>query len=240
MIDRADWMGRRAMIKQLCGITLGGLAWPGLLLKPQNSNLNGIPKYPIQVIAVGSGACNILDHLIEIGIQNLKTVFIGSDVRHVQTSQADFRIQIGRRPRRGFGCNGDPDLGRQAALGDGPRIKAVLRPSRRNLIIACLGGGTGTGAGPFVADLSNALGANTFAVVTMPFGFEGERQFYTALKGLRQFQRRVESVYIHYNEVPPKYRNRPLIDVFKVNDNKIGIYCSAIIDKIIDQRRVMI
>jgi len=240
MDNRGNCMGRRAMIKQLCGIVLSGLVSPRLLLELQNGNLNGPFRPPIQVIAVGSGACNILNHLIETPIQDLKTIFIGPDVRYVKTSQADIKIQIGRRLCRGFSCNGDPDLGRLAALEDRPKIKAVLRPSRRNLIIACLGGGTGTGAGPLVADWSNASGAHTLAIVTMPFWFEGKGQFYTALKGLREFQRRVKSIYIHHNEVPTKYRNRPVIEVFKINDDKIEILCSAIIDKMIDQRRVMI
>lgn len=231
MENRADCMGRRAMIKQFCGIVLSGLVCPRLLLELQNGNLNGPFRPPIQVIAVGTGACNILDHLIKSPIQDLKTIFIGPDVRYVKTSQADMKIQIGRRLCRGFSCNGDPDLGRLAALEDRPKIKAVLRPSRRNLIIACLGGGTGTGAGSLVAEWSIASGAETFAIVTMPFDFEGKKRYEQALNGLREFQKRVKLLHVHYNEVASEYRHRPVTEVYNLNDEAIVASCKTLIPK---------
>jgi len=229
MDDRANCMGRREMINRLCGILLSLLAWPRLPLKPQNGNLQSLITYPIQVVAIGSGACNILDHIIETGIQGFKMVFICSDARYVQPSQADLRIQIGRGLGAEFGCHGDPDLGRRSALEQAPRIKDALRSSRTNVIIACLGGGTGTGAGPLVAEWSMASGAETFAVVTMPFDFEGKRRYEQALNGLREFQRRVKLLHIHYNEVASEYRHSPLTEVYDINDEVIVASCKTLI-----------
>jgi len=229
MDDRINCMGRREMIKQLCGIVLSGLAWPRLLLKLQNGKLQSLFICPIQVVAIGSGACNILDHIIEIGIQGLKSVSIGPDPRYVQPSQADSKIQIGRRLRGGFGCYGEPDLGKQAALEQAPRIKDAIRSSRTNVIIACLGGGTGTGAGPLVAEWSIASGAETFVVVTMPFDFEGKKRYEQALNGLRGFQRRVKLLHIHYNKVASEYRHRPVTEVYNLNDEAIVASCKTFI-----------
>ncbi len=229
MDDRANCTERREMVKQLCGIVLSVLAWPRLMLRPQNGNLQSLLTYLIQVFAIGSGACNILGHIIETGIQGLKTVSIGSTARYVEPSQADLKIQIGRRLCGGFGCYGDPVLGRRVALEQAPKIKDALRSSRTNIIIACLGGSTGTGAGPLVVEWSIASGDETSPVVTMPFDFEGKKRYEQALNGLREFQRRAKLLHIHYNDVPSEYEQRPVAEVYNLNDELIVASCKTFV-----------
>jgi cell division GTPase FtsZ len=238
MKDRINYMGRRAMIKQLCGIGLSVLAWPSFPLKLQNSNLQSLIRYPSQAIAIGSGACTILDLLIEAGVQHVKTVLIGSDARCLKVSQADIKIQIGEELCRGFGCNGDPVLGRQSALEEETRIRGALRSSRTTVIMACLGGGTGTGAGPLVAEWTIRSEAETFAVVTMPFKFEGKRRYEQALHVLDGFRRWINLLHVHSNEVAPGYGIRPITEVYNRNDEAIVASCKTFIRKALQSDRL--
>lgn len=226
-------IGRRQAIKQITVMAVSGILVYQVLLKKLANWFNPHDRAKVQLVAIGNGATNILNRLVDRSNHNFRAISINSDILALQYSRADIKIQIGKKSCGGFGSGADPEIGRQAAKEDAQRIISVLRGSQVNIIIAGLGGGTGTGAGPLVADWSIALGADTFAVVTMPFWFEGERRFDTALEGLKEFQRRVKSIYIHYNEVPPKYQNKLVLEAYDLNDKAVAAYCNVKIKSLI-------
>lgn len=232
MAYKTKRLERREVIKQLAVIGLSGMLCPQLLLKKLDTFLSVHNKTRIQLVAVGGGATNILNRFVDKHNHDFRAVSLNSDALWLEASRADLKIQIGKRLCEGHGCGANPLIGTQAALEQSEHIIAALRGSRANIIIAGLGGGTGSGAGPLVAEWSKASGLDTFAVVTMPFGFEGQRRLDRAANGLREFQRRIRSVYVHHSDWSRKYQWKYMIEGFKINDEMVGTYCRTLIKKI--------
>src|SRR4029077_11475651 len=135
-----------------------------------------IENIPIKVVGVGSAGSNALDRILLDGMEKNDLVAVNTDVQSLASSVAARKVQIGRAVTRGLGSGGDPELGYQAAIESAEEIRQALRDARMIFICAGLGGGTGSGAAPVVAQLAREAGSLVIAGVTLPFSFEGKRR----------------------------------------------------------------
>ena len=135
------------------------------------------PAQPVlRVVGVGGAGVNAVNRMVEAEVEGVEFVAINTDLQSLQQSDADVTLHIGAQVTRGLGAGADPELGRQAAMEEYDRIKALLKGSDMIFITAGAGGGTGTGAAPIVARIAREVGALTVGIVTKPFGFEGSRR----------------------------------------------------------------
>ncbi|PYL21921.1 MAG: cell division protein FtsZ, partial [Verrucomicrobia bacterium] len=145
---------------------------------------------PIKIVSVGGAGLNALDRIVLDGLERAEVVAINTDVQSLASSVAAHKVQLGRNVTRGLGAGGDPELGYQAAVESSEEIREALANARMILICAGLGGGTGSGAAPLIAQLAREAGALVLGFVTLPFSFEGKRrnaQAREALDRLDQF-----------------------------------------------------
>lgn len=151
-----------------------------------------------RIVAVGCGGAggNTISRLMEDGISGVKTIAVNTDAQDLIHTNADSRILIGREVTGGLGAGGDPELGEVAATEDEDLLKDPLYEVDMSFITCGLGGGTGTGAGPIVADVSKRMGALTVGVLTLPFSVEGERRARNATVGLAEFREVLDSILI--------------------------------------------
>ena len=131
---------------------------------------------PIKIVSVGGAGLNALDRIVLDGLERADVVAINTDVHSLTSSVATRKVQLGRSVSRGLGAGGDPDVGYQAALESAEEIREALTDSRVIFICAGLGGGTGSGAAPYIAQAAREAGALVIAFVTLPFAFEGKRR----------------------------------------------------------------
>jgi cell division protein FtsZ len=154
----------------------------------------------IKVIGVGGGGCNAVNRMIEAGIEGVEFIAANTDVQALRQSLAPRRLQLGEKLTKGLGAGSDPEVGCKAALEDTERILEVLGRADMVFVTAGLGGGTGTGGAPVVANIASGLGALTVAVVTTPFHFEGRRRRDQAERGLRELRQTADTVITIPNE----------------------------------------
>ncbi|HME46208.1 MAG TPA: cell division protein FtsZ [Syntrophorhabdales bacterium] len=148
----------------------------------------------LKVVGVGGGGCNAINTMVEAGLQGVEFIAINTDVQTLNMNRASVKIQIGSKLTRGLGAGANPDVGRQAALEDADQIAECLKGADMVFITCGLGGGTGTGASPVIADVSKELGALTVAVVTKPFPFEGKMRALQAEDGLTNLKSRSDTL----------------------------------------------
>jgi cell division protein FtsZ len=153
----------------------------------------------IKVIGVGGCGGNAVDHMIERGMNGVEFVAVNTDAQALKRNQAKIQLQIGSAVTKGLGAGANPELGREAALEDRERIAEMIDGADMLFITAGMGGGTGTGAAPVVAEVAKELGILTVAVVTKPFAFEGKRQR-VANTGLEALGRHVDSLIVIPND----------------------------------------
>ncbi len=130
----------------------------------------------IKVVGVGGCGGNAVDHMIQQGVQGVEFICANTDAQALKRNQAKIQLQLGSNITKGLGAGANPELGRQAALEDRERIAEMVNGADMLFLTAGMGGGTGTGAAPVVAEIAKELGILTVAVVTKPFAFEGKRQ----------------------------------------------------------------
>ena len=153
----------------------------------------------IKVIGVGGCGGNAVDHMITGGVKGVEFIVANTDVQALKRNQAKIQLQLGVNVTKGLGAGANPEIGRQAALEDRDRIAESIGGADMLFLTAGMGGGTGTGAAPVVAEIAKELGSLTVAVVTRPFGFEGKRQKF-AQEGLDQLAQFVDSLIVVPNE----------------------------------------
>lgn len=158
------------------------------------------PGGRIKVIGVGGGGSNAVEQMVGDGIQGVEFIVANTDAQALARSTAPVRLQIGAKLTRGLGAGADPNIGRQAALEDTGELITALDGADMVFVTAGLGGGTGTGAAPVIANLAAELGALTVAVVTKPFAFEGRQRTVQALGGLEEIRKCVDTVITIPNE----------------------------------------
>ena len=148
----------------------------------------------IKVIGVGGAGCNAVNTMIDAGLEGVEFIVANTDQQVLDTSKAAIKIQLGESITKGLGAGANPEIGKQAALEDIDKIKGVLADSDMVFITAGMGGGTGTGAAPVIAEAIKTIGALTVAVVTKPFDLEGKRRKNIAEEGLKNLKENVDSL----------------------------------------------
>ncbi|WP_417446899.1 cell division protein FtsZ [Kangiella sp.] len=154
----------------------------------------------IKVIGVGGGGGNAVEHMVKANIDGVEFICANTDAQALESSTAKTTIQIGQNITRGLGAGADPEVGRQAALEDRERIMEVLQGSDMVFITAGMGGGTGTGAAPVIAEIAKEMGILTVAVVTKPFRFERKKRMTLAENGINELRASVDSLIIIPND----------------------------------------
>jgi len=148
----------------------------------------------LKVVGVGGGGCNALNNMVDAGIQGVDFIGINTDVKSLSMCKASVKIQIGSKLTRGLGAGADPEIGKKAALEDVDKIREHLSGTDMVFITCGLGGGTGTGASPVIAEISKELGALTVAIATKPFAFEARARMEQAERGMTQLKTSVDSL----------------------------------------------
>lgn len=174
----------------------------------------------IRVIGLGGGGNNAVNRMIDSGLRGVEFVAANTDAQVLATSLADVRIQMGDHLTRGLGAGANPEVGEKAALEDRERLAESLRGSDLVFLTAGMGGGTGTGSAPVVAEIAREIGALTIAVVTTPFQFEGPRRMNVAQEGLRRLEDKVDALIVVENQrlMAALEKQAKLSDAFKVAD----------------------
>jgi cell division protein FtsZ len=153
----------------------------------------------IKVIGVGGCGGNAVDHMIAQGVSGVEFICVNTDAQALKRNQARVQLQLGANVTKGLGAGANPEMGRQAALEDRERLAELISGADMLFLTAGMGGGTGTGAAPVVAELAKELGVLTVAVVTKPFAFEGKRQR-IAQEGLDALAQHVDSLIVIPND----------------------------------------
>jgi len=175
----------------------------------------------IKVVGVGGGGCNAVDRMIEEGLQGVEFIAVNTDAQALMLSKAPVRVRIGDKLTRGLGSGGNPDTGRKATEESAEELYDVLRRADMVFITGGMGGGTGTGGCPIVAQISREVGALTIGVVTRPFTFEGSRRIQSAEGGISQLKEQADTLIVIPNDrllqIVDKRAN--LHDAFKMADD---------------------
>ncbi|HPP76203.1 MAG TPA: cell division protein FtsZ, partial [Armatimonadota bacterium] len=175
----------------------------------------------IKVIGVGGGGSNAVNRMIEAGVAGVDFVAMNTDMQVLALSAATHKLQLGMNLTKGLGAGGDPEFGRRSAEESRQDIRKVIEGADMIFITAGMGGGTGTGAAPVIAEMSKELGALTVAVVTKPFGFEGAKRAKSAEMGIEELREKVDTLITIPNDriLSVVEKKATLIDAFRVADD---------------------
>ena len=154
----------------------------------------------IKVVGVGGGGNNVVNRMVRSGAQGVDFIAVNTDKQALNASSANYKLQIGEKLTGGKGAGSNPEIGRKAAEESRNQISKALEETEMVFVTAGMGGGTGTGAAPVVAEIARALGVLTVGVVTKPFGFEGRRRAQQAEAGIEELKDKVDSLVIIPNE----------------------------------------
>ena len=174
----------------------------------------------IKVVGIGGGGVNAINRMIDVGLKGVEFIAINTDAQHLLMSDADVKLDIGRKTTRGLGAGMDPEKGRAAALDHADDIEEILRGADMVFVTAGEGGGTGTGAAPVVAKIARELGALTIGVVTRPFSFEAKLRSTQADIGIEALRTEVDTLIVIPNDrlLAISDRTITLADAFKSAD----------------------
>jgi cell division protein FtsZ len=174
----------------------------------------------IKVVGIGGGGGNAINRMIDAGLKGVEFIAINTDAQDLLMSDADVKLDIGKKLTKGLGAGASPDLGNQAALDHVEDIEEVLRGADMVFITAGEGGGTGTGGAPVVAKIAKDLGALTVGVVTRPFSFEGKRRSAQAEEGIEKLRSEVDTLIVIPNDRLLSISDRSIsaIEAFKTAD----------------------
>ena len=174
----------------------------------------------IKVVGIGGGGVNAVNRMIDVGLKGVEFIAINTDAQALLMSDADVKLDIGRKLTRGLGAGAAPEIGRQAALDHIDEIEEVLRGADMVFVTAGEGGGTGTGGAPIVAKVAKDLGALTVGVVTKPFSFEGKRRTSQAEEGIENLRGEVDTLIVIPNDRLLAISDRTIsaLEAFKTAD----------------------
>ncbi|MFZ3069646.1 MAG: cell division protein FtsZ [Anaerolineaceae bacterium] len=175
----------------------------------------------IKVVGVGGGGCNAINRMIAEGLSGIEFISINTDAQALLKSSAPTRVRIGDKSTHGLGAGGDPKVGQAAAEESAEELYEVLKGSDMVFVTAGLGGGTGTGAAPVVAQIAKEIGALTIGVVTRPFSFEGERRSKSAEEGAMRLKEHADTLIVIPNDrlLQIVTKNVGLQDAFRIADD---------------------
>ena len=182
----------------------------------------------IKVIGVGGGGSNALNGMIKSGLQGVEFIAANTDAQALRHNRAAIKLQLGSEVTRGLGCGADPTKGRNSALEVEDRLRNAFEGTDMVFVTAGLGGGTGTGAAPVVAQIAREMGALTVGVVTKPFTFEGKVRTDHATRGLAELHEVVDTVITIPNQRLLAFAGKgtPVTDAFKLADEVLYSYNS--------------
>ncbi len=188
----------------------------------------------IKVIGVGGAGCNAVNRMIETGVKGVEFIVANTDLQVLNNSRADIKIQIGTNLTDGLGAGANPEVGREAAVESKKEIEDALTGADMIFVTCGMGGGTGTGASPVIAEIAQTLGALTVAIVTKPFGFEGKRRMDNALQGLEELKKHVDTLIVIPNDRLREIidKSTPMLEAFMEVDNVLRRGVQSISDLI--------
>ncbi len=194
----------------------------------------------IKVIGVGGGGNNAVDRMIEAGVDKAQFICVNTDAQQLSGVKAPTVLQIGAKLTNGLGAGAKPDIGRQAAEESKDEIKNLLKDTEMVFVTAGMGGGTGTGAAPIIAEAAKSMGVLTVAVVTKPFFFEGPQRMKNAEEGIKQLSDKVDAIVTIPNDLLLKIADKKVTikDSFKMADDVLRQGVQGIIE-VITQRGIM-
>ncbi len=197
-----------------------------------NNQFDQIAK--IKVIGVGGGGNNAVNRMIESGVENVEFIVANTDMQVLNTSKAEVKLQIGASITDGLGAGANPEIGRQAAEESRSEIEEALRGADMVFVACGMGGGTGTGAGPVIAEIAQSLGALTVGIVTKPFKFEGKKRTEQALVGIEELRKHVDTLIVIPNDRLRDIidKTTPILEAFKEVDNVLRRGVQSISDLI--------
>ncbi len=189
----------------------------------------------IKVVGVGGGGGNAVNNMIASELQGVEFIAANTDAQVLERSRADIKIQLGRNLTKGLGAGAKPEIGREAAEEAADEIRSALEGSDMVFITAGMGGGTGTGGAPVIAEISRELGALTVAVVTKPFAWEGKVRMAQAEEGIRRLKEVVDTIITIPNDRLRSLAepNTPLFEMFKKADEVLYYAVRGISDLIV-------
>ncbi|WP_298438674.1 cell division protein FtsZ [Geobacter sp.] len=175
----------------------------------------------IKVVGVGGGGGNAVNTMIENRIQGVEFIVANTDVQALRSNRAPDKIQIGRQLTKGLGAGADPNKGREAALEDREQLAETLKGADMIFIACGMGGGTGTGAAPIIAEVAREVGALTVGVVTKPFTYEGRNRINKADEGIRELKKHVDSLVVIPNDrlISLAGKSMSILDAFRPSDD---------------------
>ncbi|WP_085524065.1 cell division protein FtsZ [Tuberibacillus sp. Marseille-P3662] len=175
----------------------------------------------IKVIGVGGGGSNAVNRMIESGIQGVEFICVNTDAQALKLSHADVKLQLGEKLTRGLGAGANPEIGKKAAEESRDQIEELLQGSDMVFVTAGMGGGTGTGAAPVIAEIAKDVGALTVGVVTRPFTFEGRKRSTHAVSGISHLKEKVDTLIVIPNDrlLEIVDKNTPMLEAFREADN---------------------
>ncbi len=175
----------------------------------------------IKVIGIGGGGGNAVNRMVKSGLKGVSFVAINTDVQVLARSLADVKLQIGSKLTRGLGAGANPEIGRRAAEEDRNKIFEILEDTNMVFVTAGMGGGTGTGGAPVVANIARELGILTIAVVTKPFTFEGRKRNRQSEDGIEQLRKVVDTLIVIPNDrlLQVTERSTSIVEAFQMVDD---------------------
>lgn len=188
----------------------------------------------IKVIGVGGGGGNAVNRMIETGVKGVEFIVANTDLQVLNNSKADIKIQIGASLTDGLGAGAKPEIGKEAAVESKKEIEEALSGADMVFITCGMGGGTGTGAAPVIAEIAQSLGALVVAIVTKPFSFEGRKRMDNANVGLEALKEHVDTLIVIPNDRLREIidKSTPMLEAFKEVDNVLRRGVQSISDLI--------
>ncbi len=188
----------------------------------------------IKVIGIGGGGCNAVNRMIESGLKGVEFIVANTDLQVLNNSLAPVKLQIGAELTDGLGAGANPEIGREAALESKKEIEESLKGADMVFVTCGMGGGTGTGAAPIVAEVAQELGALTVGIVTKPFSFEGKKRMEQAVMGLDELKKHVDTLIVIPNDRLRELidKTTPMLEAFREVDNVLHRGVQSISDLI--------
>ncbi len=175
----------------------------------------------IKVIGIGGGGSNAVNRMIEAGLRGVDFIAVNTDAQALYLAKANVKVQIGEKLTKGLGAGANPEIGRQAAEESREEIQQILKGADMVFVTAGMGGGTGTGAAPIIAEVAKELGSLTVGVVTKPFSFEGKKRFTQADEGIEILKDKVDTLIIIPNDrlLQVVEKRTPIVEAFRIADD---------------------
>lgn len=188
----------------------------------------------IKVIGLGGGGGNAVNRMVESGVKGVEFIAANTDLQALKNSKADIKIQLGSELTGGLGAGANPEIGREAAIESKKDIEDALSGADMVFITCGMGGGTGTGAAPVVAEIAESLGALTVSIVTKPFSFEGKKRMSNAMGGISDLKQHVDTMIVIPNDRLREIidKTTPMLEAFKEVDNVLRRGVQSISDLI--------